>query len=44
LNGGYFLNNTPPYTMMPVIDQLYGEAGNDWFFLHTASGQPTRIS
>src|SRR5262249_24680266 len=31
LNGGYFLNSTTVHDDA-VLDQLYGEAGTDWFF------------
>jgi PKD repeat protein len=36
LNGGHFLNNTTVHDEA-VLDQLYGEAGLDWF-IYTASG------
>src|SRR5207247_5976243 len=37
LNGGYFLNNRTVHDDA-ALDQLYGEAGNDWFF-YPASGR-----
>jgi Ca2+-binding RTX toxin-like protein len=36
LNGGYFLNSNTVHDDA-ALDQLYGEAGSDWFF-YTASG------
>jgi hypothetical protein len=36
LNGGYLLNTDTVHDEA-VIDQLYGDAGSDWFF-YTASG------
>ena len=36
MNGGYFLNSATVHDDA-AIDQLYGDAGTDWFF-HTANG------
>jgi Ca2+-binding RTX toxin-like protein len=36
LNSGYFLNNSTVHDDA-AVDQLYGEAGSDWFF-YTAGG------
>jgi Ca2+-binding RTX toxin-like protein len=43
LNGGYFLNTTTVHDEA-AVDQLYGEAGIDWFFATTSGGNKDRVN
>jgi VCBS repeat-containing protein len=43
LNGGYFLNNATVHDDV-ALDQLYGEAGGDWFFYAALGSNKDRLN